>query len=58
MVELPALVVLILLACAAGSAQASPNNNNNKKTFRFPTVPAPANNKVNPQRVRLGEMLF
>jgi len=57
MVELPALVALILLACAAGSAQASPNNNN-KKTFRFPTVPAPANNKVNPQRVRLGEMLF
>jgi hypothetical protein len=45
MVELPALVALILLACAAGSAQASPNNNN-KKTFRFPTVPAPANNRM------------
>jgi cytochrome c peroxidase len=59
MVELPALVALILLACAAGSAQASPNNNNNNKKFRFPTtVPAPANNKVNPQQVRLGEMLF
>jgi cytochrome c peroxidase len=57
MVELPALVALVLLACAPGSAQVSPNNN--KKTFRFPTtVPAPANNKVNPQRERRGEMLF
>ena len=57
MVDLPALVALILLACAPGSAQASPDNN--KKTFRFPTtVPAPANNKVNPQRVRLVKCSF
>jgi cytochrome c peroxidase len=57
MAQLLAVVALVLLTCGSGSTQASPSHR--KKEFRFPsTVPAPANNRVNPKRVELGEMLF
>jgi cytochrome c peroxidase len=49
------LLVITLLCCLISRAQAKVD----KKAFRFPTnVPAPANNKVTPARVELGEMLF
>jgi cytochrome c peroxidase len=49
------LLVITLLSCALSQAQAKVG----KKAFSFPnTVPAPANNKVTPARVELGEMLF
>jgi cytochrome c peroxidase len=55
--QLLAFVALVLLACAPGATQARPDTR--KKEFQFPdTVPAPANNRVNPRRVELGEMLF
>ena len=48
-------LVITLLCCAVSQAQAKVD----KKAFSFPTsVPAPANNRVTPARVKLGEMLF
>ena len=49
------LLVTTLLYCAVGQAQAKVD----KKAFTLPrNVPAPANNRVTPARVKLGEMLF
>jgi len=47
--------VLILLCCAVSQAQVKVD----RKSFRLPnSVPAPANNRMTPARVQLGEMLF
>jgi cytochrome c peroxidase len=52
-----ALAAVALLASARPSAQTSTDHK--KKSFSFPgTVPVPANNKLTPTRVKLGEMLF
>jgi cytochrome c peroxidase len=48
-------LVMTLLCCAVSQAQTKVD----KKAFKFPnSVPAPADNKVTPARVELGEMLF
>jgi len=51
------LVAVTLLVCTRSSGQTKTDHN--KKSFTFPsTVPVPANNKLTPNRVKLGEMLF
>jgi cytochrome c peroxidase len=51
-----ALFTVTLLICARSTGQTATDY---KKSFIFPKdVPVPANNKLTPNRVRLGEMLF
>jgi cytochrome c peroxidase len=48
----PFSIAMTSVRCSAGTAE-------NMKTFRLPReVPAPANNKVTPERTYLGKMLF
>lgn len=55
--QLLALFTMTLPFCTPSYAQTEIDHK--KKSFVFPsTVPVPANNKLTPSRVKLGEMLF